>query len=81
MFSFHKIYAHCIIWVLSRENLIALNPACSTTETRKIMESFHVSSLDILSESEYKSADQTARMRRLVCAFVVRKHATKSVRF
>ena len=52
-----------------------LNPACSATETNYMynIETVFVSTLDgILKRANNKCIDQTARMRRLICAFVVR---------
>ena len=44
-------------------------PASSASETRFIIE---ILDLARAQDSEQKGADQTARMRRLICAFIVR---------
>ena len=70
-----------IIWASSREKNVfevsdkaSFKPVSSATETSLKIEISLVASVDmILLISECKDADQSARMRRLVCAFVVRK--------
>ena len=54
---------------------VRLKPARSATETSYKIESSLVTRLDIILSNKRitKGADQTARTRRLVCAFVVRK--------
>ena len=50
------------------------NPVSSAIETSLKIEISHAASLHmLLSKKRKKGADQTARMRRLVCACVVRK--------
>ena len=53
---------------------VRLKLACSATEARMRLEILVTETRDItLSRAAYnKGADQTARMRRLICAFVVR---------
>ena len=65
------------IGAASRENLssgvcdqVRFKTACSATEARKSLEILDIASTDIIIS---KDADQTARMCRLVCVFVVRK--------
>ena len=52
-----------------------LKPISSVTETSQKIESSFVATLDIILSKKVnnKVAGQSARMRRLVCAFVVRK--------
>ena len=54
---------------------VRFKPACSATETSQKIEISLIASLDMLvsNKQKNKGADQTARMHRLVCAFVVRK--------
>ena len=48
---------------------VRLKPACSATETSKSLE---ILGIDTIRAANNKDADQTARMHRLICAFVVR---------
>ena len=49
-------------------------PTCAATETSKSLEIAAIASRGIIlsKKANNKGADQTARMRRLICAFVVR---------
>ena len=53
---------------------VRLEPACSATETTQRLEISDIEIKDIILSRQRtnKGADQTARMRRLICAFVVR---------
>ena len=52
---------------------VRLKPVCSATETSWGLESLDIASRGIiLSSRRNKGVGQTARMRRLICAFVVR---------
>ena len=55
---------------------MGFKPACSATESSKIIEISLVASLDVIHSKwrNNKGADQTARMGRLVCVFGVCKH-------
>ena len=66
------------IWASSWENVssgvsdqVRLKLACSATEASMRLEILLTETRDITLGSENKGADQTARMRRLICAFVV----------
>ena len=55
-------------------DLVRLKPACSATEASLSLENFGFSKYRYYTflAANNKGADQTARMRRMICAFVVR---------
>ena len=56
-------------------DLVRLKPVCSATETTQGLEILDIASTGIIRTIQVgnnKGANQTARMRRLICAYVVR---------
>ena len=51
---------------------VRLKPACSATETWSWNSGYNKYGYYTIQAANNKGADQTARMRRLICAFVVR---------
>ena len=62
-----------VLWISDK---VRFKPTCSTTEASLKIEILLVAGLAYIAsfqKGNNKGTDQTARMRRLVCAFVVRK--------
>ena len=53
-------------------NKVRFKPTCLATETTQKIEIVLVASPDTFQYMNNKGADQTARMHRLICAFIVR---------